>query len=305
VPAGAFGVWLSITSLARDEGVAVAVRHAVIACGKALDGEAALLLASDNRPYEPVFATGPRSDELTDLQATLGEGPAVEAGRGNGPVLGADLRTAGAQARWPEFAPAALARGVAAVFAVPVGSGAALVGVLCLYRERAEELARDQLDTILLYADAAMVLALDDRGGLAPGSAELIGSSFAERRAEVHQASGMISVQLDISVIDALVTLRARAYAEGLPIAQIAADVVGRRFSFSRVNGTGHPDGTGDPDATGHPEGFPNGDASGKTGKKPPVGGQPPPPHGPAPPGPRDQNHDQNRADTNEEVEGE
>jgi hypothetical protein len=294
VPARAVGVWLSITSLARDEGAAVAVRHAVIACGKALDGEAALLLASDHRPYEPVFATGPHGDDLTDLQATLGEGPAVEAGHGDGPVLGADLRTAGAHARWPEFAPAALDRGVAAVFAIPVGSGAAQVGVLCLYRERAQELTRDQLDTILLYADAAMVLALDDRGGLAPGSAELIGSSFAERRAEVHQATGMISVQLDISVIDALVTLRARAYAEGRPIAQVAADVVGRRFSFSgRVNGTGHP------------HGFPDGNASGETGKQPHAHGQAPPPHGPAPPGPLDQNRDQNRADTNEEMEGE
>jgi hypothetical protein len=283
-------VWLSIASLARDEGAEVAVRHAVIACGDALDAEAALLLASDHRPYEPVFATGPRSDELTDLQTTLGEGPAVEAGYGHGPVLGADLRTAGAQARWPEFAPLALARGVAAVFAVPVGSGAARVGVLCLYRERAQELARDQLDTVLLYADAAMVLALDDRGGLAPGSAELIGSSFSERRAEVHQASGMISVQLGISVIDALVTLRAHAFAEGRPVAQIAADVVGRRLSFS-----------------GRVDGFPDGAASRKTGEQPHMDGQAPRPHGPAPPGPQDQDHDhhQNRADTNEEMEGE
>ena len=266
MPALAVGVWLSITSLARDEGAAVAVRHAVVACGQALDGEAALLLASDHRPYEPVFATGPRSDELTDLQATLGEGPAVEAGHGNGPVLGADLRTAGAQARWPEFAPAALACGMAAVFAVPVGSGVARFGVLCLYRERVRELTREELDTVLLYADAAMILALDDRGGLTPGSAELIGSSFTERRAQVHQAAGMISVQLGVSVTDALVTLRASAYAEGRPIAQLAADVVDRRLSFS-----------------GGPDGFPNGAGRGKTGKKPPLNG----------------------SDNNEEMEGE
>jgi hypothetical protein len=130
VPARAVGVWLSITSLARDEGAPVAIRHAVMACGDALGAEAALLLVPDNRPYEPVFATGARSDKLTDLQTTLGEGPAVEAGHGQGPVLGADLQTAGSQARWPQFAPVALAHGVAAVFAVPVGSGAARLGVL-------------------------------------------------------------------------------------------------------------------------------------------------------------------------------
>jgi hypothetical protein len=289
-------VWLSITSLARDEGAAVAIRHAVIACAQALGAEASLLLASDHRPYEPVFATGTRSDELTDLQTTLGEGPAVEAGNGHGPVLGGDLRTAGAEARWPEFASAALACGVAAAFAVPVGSGAARLGVLCLYRDRAQELTRDQFDTLLLYADAALILALDDRGGLAPGSAELIGASFSGRRAEVHQATGMISVQLEISVTDALVALRARAYSEGRPIAQIAADVVGRRVSF----------------ANGH-DGFPVADGfpvtGGKTGQQPHVDGQAPRPRGPAPPGPGDQNqkqnHDQDRADTSEEMEGE
>ena len=227
MPPRAVGVWLSITSLARDEGTPVAIRHAVMACADALGAEAALLLAPDHRPYEPVFATGARSDELTDLQTTLGEGPAVEASAGQGPVLGADLRTAGSRARWPQFAPVALAHGVAAVFAVPVGSGAARLGVLCLYREQAEELTRDQLDTVLLYADAALLLALDDRGGLAPGSAELIGPSFPERRAEVHQATGMVSVQVGISVTDALVMLRACAYAAGRPIAEIAADVIG------------------------------------------------------------------------------
>jgi hypothetical protein len=238
VPAPAVGVWLSITSLARAEGTPVAIRHAVIACADALGAEAALLLAPDHRPYEPVFATGARSDDLTDLQTTLGEGPAVEAGNGQGPVLGADLRTAGSQTRWPQFAPVALARGVAAVFAVPLGSGAARLGVLCLYRTAAQDLTRDQLDTVLLYADAAMMLALNDRGGLTPGSAELIGTSFSERRAEVHQATGMVSVQVGISVTDALVMLRACAYAAGRPIAEIAADVIARRLSFADGHGS-------------------------------------------------------------------
>ena len=40
-------------------------------------------------------------------------------------------------------------------------------------------------------------------------------------RAQVHQASGMISEQLDIEV-------RAHAYAEGRPINAVAADVVAR-----------------------------------------------------------------------------
>jgi hypothetical protein len=72
----------------------------------------------------------------------------------------------------------------------------------------------------------------------------------------------MISVQLGISVTDALVTLRASAYAKDRPIAQLAADVVGRRLSFS--------DGS---DGSGGHDGFPDGGGPGKTGEQPHVDG--------------------------------
>jgi len=216
VPARAAGVWLSITALARREGAAVAVRHAVIACAQACGAGASLSVAADHRPYEPLFATDARSDELAELQSTLGEGPAIDAGQGNGPVLAPDLALPEAQARWPEFAAVTLARGVAAIFAVPVGSGAARLGVLCLCREQAGALARDQLG---------------------------------------------------ISLTDALVTLRARAYAQARPISQVAADVVGRRLSF-----------------TGQLPNFPQPAAQGQTGAETNGDGSASPPRGPAPP---------------------
>jgi hypothetical protein len=286
VPARVDGVWLSITALARREGAVVAVRHAVMACAEAFGAGAALSVAVDHRPYEPVFATDARSDELAELQATLGEGPSIDAGQGGGPVLGGDLAAPDVQARWPEFVPLALARGVAAVFAIPVGSGAARLGVLCLYRGQADALSPDQLDAMLLYADAVMMLALDDRGGLAPGAADLVGPSFSERRAEVHQATGMISVQLGISLTDALVTLRARAYADARPLSLVAADVVGRLVSFAA-------DGAALPEV---PE-------PGETGPAPQIDDPASRPRGPAPPGQGDQ--EQDREGRDEEVEGE
>jgi AmiR/NasT family two-component response regulator len=53
-------------------------------------------------------------------------------------------------------------------------------------------------------------------------------------RAEVHQASGMVSVQLGITVAEGLLRLRARAFAEGRPLADVAADVVTRRIRLDR-----------------------------------------------------------------------
>jgi hypothetical protein len=229
----AIGVWLSITALARSEGADVGVRHAVTACGEAVGAGAALSMSASGSSHEPVFATDPRSSELEDLQATLGQGPSTDVIGGVGPVLEGELAGTGALARWPQFAPAAVERGVAAVFAVPVGVGAARLGVLGLYRDWPGPLSKEQFDAVLLYADAVLMLAMDERGGLAPGAVDLLESGFTERRAEVHQAAGMVSVQLGISLTDALVVLRARAYAEGRTIAQVAADVVARRLSFT------------------------------------------------------------------------
>ena len=233
MPDHAIDVWLSIAARARAERAAVEVRHAVSACGEAIDAGAALSMSASDGSHEPVFATDARSDELEDLQATLGQGPSAEVIRGDGPVLEGELAGAEALARWPQFAPAALARGVGAIFSVPVGMGAARLGALGLYRDRVGSLSSDQIDTLLLYADAVLMLALDERGGLAPAAVDLVAAAFDERRAEVHQAAGMVSVQLGVSLTDALVALRARAYAEGRTIAQVAADVVARRLSFS------------------------------------------------------------------------
>jgi len=51
-------------------------------------------------------------------------------------------------------------------------------------------------------------------------------------RAEIHQATGMITIQLGLSLADALLRLRAHAYATGRTVSAIAADVVNRRMFF-------------------------------------------------------------------------
>jgi len=48
----------------------------------------------------------------------------------------------------------------------------------------------------------------------------------------VHQASGMVSAQAGISVSDALVRLRAHAFATGALLVDVAKDVVARRLRF-------------------------------------------------------------------------
>ena len=56
------------------------------------------------------------------------------------------------------------------------------------------------------------------------------GSDF---RFVVHQASGMVSAQLDVSVTEALIRMRAYAFSHDRSLDAVAEDVVARRLRFS------------------------------------------------------------------------
>lgn len=174
-------------------------------------------------------ATDDRARQLEELQFALGEGPCVEASGSGRPVLQPDLRVAG-PARWPQFGAAVLAAGVQAVFAFPLRVGAIRVGVLDCYRDLPGRLAAADLAEALAYAEAATVVVLHlqrNDGLIAP----------IDGRAEVHQATGMIAIQLSVGLAEALLRLRARAYASGRTVSAIAADVVRRRLSFDDESG--------------------------------------------------------------------
>ena len=50
---------------------------------------------------------------------------------------------------------------------------------------------------------------------------------------QVHQATGMVQVQLGVTIEEAFLMLRAHAFAAGRPVAGVARDVVERRLRFS------------------------------------------------------------------------
>jgi AmiR/NasT family two-component response regulator len=58
-------------------------------------------------------------------------------------------------------------------------------------------------------------------------------------RAEVHQATGVVSVQAAVGLAEALVLLRARAYADERPLGDLARDVLTGTVSFRNNDETG------------------------------------------------------------------
>ena len=68
-------------------------------------------------------ATDEVSEQLAELEVTLGEGPCRDASTSGGPVLASGLAEMQAVRRWPVFAPAACQAGAAAIFAFPLQVG--------------------------------------------------------------------------------------------------------------------------------------------------------------------------------------
>jgi hypothetical protein len=175
------------------------------------------------------------SERIEELQFLLGEGPCIDAFAGRRPVLVPNLAD-GAMHRWPVYAPAVYADGVRAVFAFPLQVGATLLGVLDVFRARPGSLSGEELRQALTFADVAVTTLLDGQERAAPGAAADGVDEAVRSRSEVYQAQGMVMIQLGVTLGEALIAMRAYAFAENRRLDQVASDVVARRLRFDQDN---------------------------------------------------------------------
>jgi len=166
---------------------------------------------------------------VQDLELTLGEGPASDAYAQGAPVLVSDLDSF--SSRWPQFARSLSQTGIQGVYALPLQVGAIKLGVLVLYGTEPVVLEGRGLASALLVADMVANQVLDLQAGIVSESLAW-GLEVDDYRAVVHQATGMISVQLECGIGEALARLRGRAFASERPIDQVAADVVTGELRF-------------------------------------------------------------------------
>ncbi len=182
-----------------------------------------------------MYVTDEVSERVEELQLTLGEGPCVDAAASGGPVLTPDLGGRDAELRWPHFASAALRAGASAIFAFPLQIGAIRVGVLDMYRREPGQLTAHQLGDALVFADTATLLVLDSPDRAAGGHGARTGQGrqieeLALHRAEIDQATGMLTEQLGVGLEEAFVRLRGYAYVFDRRLTEVARDIVARRL---------------------------------------------------------------------------
>ncbi|MEV7340707.1 GAF and ANTAR domain-containing protein [Streptomyces sp. NPDC093544] len=208
------------------------------ACALALraEGVALSLLVGKDRAAEPLWCYPEISVRFEELQFTLGEGPGPDVVRTGTPVTEPDLGRVRPD-RWPALLPSAREMGIHGVSCFPLSIGAIRVGVLTVLSDGDRRINEQQWTDATALAGALTGAFLNgDRrwsgGGSAPAPGTFLEWPTGLHRAKVHQATGMISVQLGVSMEDALLRLRAFAYSSDRPLGEVADDVVVRRLRF-------------------------------------------------------------------------
>ncbi|QHC61016.1 GAF and ANTAR domain-containing protein [Rathayibacter sp. VKM Ac-2760] len=179
---------------------------------------------------QTLAATSHRAATLDEMQIDLGEGPAWDAHRTYRPT---ELHVDEERnfAAWPVFGLFAEAAGARTVLAVPMLVGTSSIGAVTLYSSASMRLdaqhlqLANRLSGTLAKAVAEQMMSLPADGTLARDS--------ALSRREVHQAVGMVVSQMRLTPADALLMIRAYAFAEGISVRDVAALIITRALDFS------------------------------------------------------------------------
>lgn len=194
-----------------------------------------------------LYASDPVGRRLDEVQQVIGEGPGVTALVERSPVFVPSLGEDGSAERWSTFRQEAGQLGVASLFCFPVQIGAVGLGLMTVHGRHPVTLEGVSLGSFLRLSDALAVAFIAPDGDSAAGDSaggleradpvdagdvvpkELAADLLDSGSLITHQAVGMVSVQLECSLAEAMVALRSRAYAEGLSVAAMAREVVARR----------------------------------------------------------------------------
>lgn len=192
-----------------------------------LDGDGAAITANYDGPdRHTLAATSALALMIEDAQDVVGEGPGFDAVRTHRVVSGEFGLFE--QTSWPLLEDSLAGLGfTGAVLALPLAASDRTLGVLVVHRHHTS-LTFDPAVAAFLASNLGVAVANE----LSPDDLERELSDDWSVRAVVHQATGMVTAQLRVRPDDALVLLRARAYALGASLTDVAAAVVDRDLRF-------------------------------------------------------------------------
>lgn len=163
----------------------------------------------------------PDPPRLIEVQLTTGRGPLLDAMTGGGPVTCPDTLS---EARWPEFAAAALRLGIRSCVVLTYRGQALVTLSLFGLRPRAIDPDQIQLAELLVAYGGALVGAVAEYGDSRRLADQL--REAAPSRAIVDQAKGILMHALGCSADDALERMRQVSQRSNLRATEVAQRVI-------------------------------------------------------------------------------
>jgi hypothetical protein len=206
----------------------------ISAVAELLGGRSAGITLLDSRRTEAsVISSDQLAAAAQDLEFTFGEGPVHDATAAGRPVA---VAAQALRERWPYYSPAITALGVRSLAVVPLGPPERCIGALAVFdppgpasaeppTRELEEFA-DALTHTMLLSEECLAWLLAE--GATPAAANVLDSP--NHRLVLHQAIGMVAAQCDCSVEDALMLVRARAFADDEQVTDVARLIVEKRL---------------------------------------------------------------------------
>jgi hypothetical protein len=206
------------------------------ACVALFDVDAAAIsLVIDGASSGTLGSSSAAARRYDELQFTMGEGPCLDSVTHRIPMLAVDLTE---EPRWPAYGPALLAHNIRSVYALPIVVAAEFIGALDLFRAQPGQLEGGALAGAIAAVELAGISVLDLLDAdLQAAFSDPNSNAWAEldalTRAEVSQATGMLVAQLGVEPAEALVRLRAYAYATARSATDVARDILDGRLKLA------------------------------------------------------------------------
>jgi len=182
---------------------------------------------------ETMSASTSLAATFDELQFDLGEKPSWDAMTTRRPVLVDDLHSV-RNSPWPALQKATQSIDIRSVYAFPLTMGSLDIGAVSLVSQRPETLPSSQIKDAEILAQIAASQVL--RRSLASRTLNTnLEDNEGYSRRVVHQATGMVLAQLNLSAADALLIIHGHAFSRGRTVRDVAADVVTRRLDFSSL----------------------------------------------------------------------
>lgn len=193
----------------------------------------ALTLITPRGAAATLAATNPFALRLEQRQFDYGEGPALTSVTSGSPVVAPNLMIDGPPL-WPAFTADALAAGVCAVFAFPLGDDRVQIGALNLFRRTPGPLSKDEYFQAIVHAETALTLLFETKVDSPLGFENNLSSiaRAVDDRAEVYYATGMIAACSHLSITDATAVLRAEAFVRDRSILSLAIDIIDQNLTL-------------------------------------------------------------------------